>query len=489
MKILLANSYYLAQDANERKIMKPYAPLGILYLSAVLKKADHEVRVFDSTFLAFSDFSRCLDGFHPDLVGIYGNIITRETALAMVQESRGKSYPVVAGGPDPTGEPAPYLEAGALAVVRGEGEDTLAALAALLDREGPGASLEGMPGLWIGGNGGAHATAPRERIDDLDMLPLPDREAIDLAQYIRAWKNKHGYSSLSLITSRGCPYQCKWCSKEIFGSLVRQRSPASAAEEIRHLCERYEPDQLWIADDVLTLNREWTLAFTDLVIKQGSPVPFECLSRVDRIDEEIADGLRRAGCFRIWYGAESGSVRVIENMKKDFTRRQIRQSVHLTKKAGIQAGLFILIGYPGERLIDLLKTLMMIRDLAPHYCGSSVAFPIKGTPFFEDVKDILMPGYAWSRRNENRSAFRGRYPSLFYWFAVRLVNNWSAFWRAGDRRDSAVKRAAQGMKCIVAGAAVLAIGGVYELKHKLFPDPLLLSKEGGASQAVKGKRG
>ena len=176
-------------------------------------------------------------------------------------------------------------------------------------------------------------------------------------------------------------------------------------------------------------------------------------------------------------------------MRKDFTHGQIQRTVQATKEAGVQAGLFILIGYPGERLIDLLKTLKMIRNLSPHYCGSSVAFPIKGTPFYEDVKDVLMPDYAWSRRNENRSSFKGRYPSLFYWFGIRLINNWAAFWRFGSRRDSMVKRALHVLKFIVTGSAVIGIGCLYDLKYKIFPDPVLLSKESGSTSATKGKRG
>jgi len=487
MKILLANSYFLNRDANERKIMKPYAPLGILYLAAILKQGGHSIRVFDSTFRTFDDYQADLKDFSPDLVGIYANVITRDIALGMAGAAREMNYPVVMGGPDPTGRPQAYLKTGVLAVVRGEGERTMQELADFLETEGAGEPIRKIAGLYVLNNGGVLMTGPRERIDDLDALPLPDREAIDLNQYMRAWKDKHGFSSLSLMTSRGCPYQCKWCSKEIFGSLFKQRSPAQVVSEIKRLREMYQPDQLWIADDVLTLNREWALKFTETVIEEGIRIPFECLSRVDRIDQDILRGLKQAGCFRIWYGAESGSVRVIENMRKDFTHEQIRKSVFLTKEAGIQAGLFILIGYPGERLLDFLRTLRMIRKLSPHHCGSSVAFPIKGTPFYEDVKDILSPNYAWSQRNENRIAFRGRYPSLFYWFAVRLLNNWSAFWRCKELRHPMGVRLVKAAKFIIAGTAVLGLGGFYDLKHRLFPDDVLLSKEEGSQPDETGK--
>jgi len=427
MKILLANSYFLERDSNELKIMKPYPPLGLLYVTAVLKEAGHTVEVFDGTFNVYNDFKVHLDRFKPDLAGIYANVITREIALEMVKETRGKKAPVVLGGPDPSGDGAAYLESGALAIVRGEGERTMLDLVTRLETDGMTAGLEDIPGLILRGNETLHTTDERERIENLDTLPLPDRSALDMERYLDAWKKRHGYGSMSLITSRGCPYRCTWCSKEVFGETFRQRSPDAVVSELKWLRAQFQPNQYWFADDILTLNRKWILTLTHRMKEEGMAVPFECLSRVDRIDLEVVEGLKEAGCFRIWYGAESGSEKVVKNMRKDVTVVKVRESVKVTKRAGIEVGLFILLGYPGERLLDLLKTLKMIRELSVHYCGSSVAFPIKGTPFYEEVRHLLAPDYAWSRRNENRLSFLGRYPSLFYWFAVRLVHNWSTF--------------------------------------------------------------
>jgi radical SAM superfamily enzyme YgiQ (UPF0313 family) len=266
----------------------------------------------------------------------------------------------------------------------------------------------------------------------------------------------------------------------VFGEAFRQRSPDSVLSELKWLRAAYQPDRLWFADDILTLNRKWILALTDGMKKEGMTTPFECLSRVDRVDEEVVEGLREAGCFRIWYGAESGSEKVVKNMRKDFTVVKVRESVMVTKRAGIEVGLFILLGYPGERLLDLLKTLKMIRRLSVHYCGSSVAFPIKGTPFYEEVRHMLAPDYAWSRRNENRLSFMGRYPSLFYWFAVRLVHNWSTYWSCRKEGKTLAGQMMRVLKFTVAGLSVVAIGLVYDLKQKIFPDPFSGKKEQGA---------
>jgi radical SAM superfamily enzyme YgiQ (UPF0313 family) len=469
MRILLANSYFLERDANEQKIMKPYPPLGMLYITAVLKEAGHEVRIFDGTFRSPAEFRKDLAGSKPDLVGIYANVITREISLEMTREAHEQKLPVILGGPDPTGDADEYFAAGAMAVVRGEGEHTMLDLANRFQEQGPELDLRAVPGLLVGNGDKPIGTEDRPRISDLDSLPFPDRTAIDLEQYMKAWKDRHGYSSLSLITSRGCPFNCTWCSKEIFGCLFRQRSPENVIEELELLKAQYGPDQLWFADDVLTLNKKWALKLTGAMADAGIDIPFECLSRVDRVDEEVVAGLERAGCFRLWYGAESGSDKIVENMRKDFTVDQVMESVKFSMDAGIEVGLFILIGYPGEKLADLVKTLKMIRKLAPHYCGSSVAFPIKGTQFYDDVRHLLAPDYAWSRRNENRLSFRGRYPALFYWFAVRLIHNWATFWSVRARKDPAATRLLRAVKFLVAGCGVFTLGFLFELKQKFSP--------------------
>ncbi len=487
MKVLLANSYFLERDANEQKIMKPYPPLGMLYITAALKQAGHAVEVFDGTFSTFADFGASLQQVKPDLVGIYANVITREAAIEMARQARAARLPVIFGGPDATGDPEEYLGTGALAVVRGEGEHTAVELVAHLDAAVPAADLRSIAGLIISNGNGPQKTAERPRIDDLDSLPLPDRGAIDLQRYVEAWRQRHGYSSLSLITSRGCPYHCTWCSKEIFGEAFRQRTPENVLAEIKQLEENYGPDQLWLADDILTLNQKWVSRWSQGMVEQDLVIPFECLSRVDRVDADTARDLKRAGCFRVWYGAESGSERVVKSMRKDFDTQRVRESIRITKEAGIEVGLFILMGYPGEKLRDLLQTMGMIRELAPHYCGGSVAFPIKGTQFYEDVRHMLAPDYAWSRRNENRLSFRGRYPVIFYWFAVRLLHNWSSFWSCRSRPprqqpatgmppapgDSPITRLLKVIKFTVAGTAVIIIGLWFDLKQKLMPDPLL----------------
>ncbi len=465
MKILLAHCYFLSNDQNEQRIMKPYPPLGLLYISAALKEAGHDVKVFDSTFSKPQDLADRLSTERPELLGLYANVITRDEVLSVIAKAHAQGIPVIVGGPDATGDGEAYLKAGALAVVRGEGERTVVELVARLTKDGFDADLSSLAGLFLMKDS-MITTPPPERISDLDALPHPDREAIDLDRYGEVWRERHGHSSINLITTRGCPYSCTWCSREVFGKAVRQRSTDNVIEELEYIRTRYSPDQIWFSDDVLTLNKPWTIELTNKMVEHGLTTRFECLSRVDRVDTEILQGLKAAGCFRIWYGAESGSDKIVKAMGKGFGVDLVKESVKKTMDTGIEVGLFILLGYPGETLGDLLKTMGMIRELKPDYCGGTVAFPIKGTTFYDEVQHLLSDDYAWSRRNENRLSFRGRYPRLFYWFAVRLLHNWSSFFSARAHTFSVGTKALYALKFIVAGAGTIGVGAIWGLFQK-----------------------
>jgi radical SAM superfamily enzyme YgiQ (UPF0313 family) len=456
--ILLGHAYFLKYDIIERRVMKPYPPLGILYLSAYLKRAGFGVQVFDSTFRDFEDFEAEVRRVKPRIVGLYANIITRENVfrLAQIAKANGVEF-VVVGGPDASEWCGRYFANGVDIIGVNEGELTLEELIPWLQTKGMN-GLEAVRGIMFMKNGRVQRTPPRPAISDLDSLPWPDRDVLNMEEYFKAWKSHHGESSVSLITARGCPFHCAWCSSEVFGHTHRQRSPKDVVDEMLALKNRYNPDIMWLSDDVLTINKKWTHEFVREVKARNAQHPYECLSRVDLVDRQILQGLRETGCFRIWYGAESGSQKVLDSMTKGTTLAQVREAARITQEMGMQAGFFILLGYPDETTRDIQMTIDFLKETRPDVVGTSIAFPIKGTEFYKRVEERITPDENWSSRNQNKLLFKGKYPRLYYWFAARwLVKevNIDRMWRMSKRPYG--KIAMESAKASVARLGVAAV--------------------------------
>jgi anaerobic magnesium-protoporphyrin IX monomethyl ester cyclase len=456
--ILLTHAYFLKYDVIERRVMKPYPPLGILYLSAYLKRAGFSVDVFDSTFRDPQDFEAFVRKTRPKIVGIYANIITRDNVFRMAQMAKDNGVQfVLSGGPDAPEWADLYLESGVDIIGTNEGERTLEELIPWLNTKGL-SGLDDVPGIIFKRNGRAFRTAPRQTITDLDTLPWPDRDALVMEDYFTAWKSKHGESSVSLITARGCPFHCAWCSSEVFGHSHRQRSPQNVVDEMLMIKQKYNPDVMWISDDVLTINRRWSLQFFAEVKRRAAQHPYECLSRVDLVDREILQGLKDSGCFRIWYGAESGSQDVLDSMTKGTTLAQVREAAKITQGVGMEAGFFILLGYPEETTADIRKTIDLLKSVRPDVFGTSVAFPMKGTEFYKRVNERLILDKNWSSRNQNKLMFKGRFPRLYYWFAVRwLVKEVGLDKMLRQKKRPYAKIVAEALKVAIARTGVMAV--------------------------------
>ncbi len=416
--LLLAHGYFLEHDAQEQRVMKPYPPLGLLYISAHLKARGASVSVFDSTFRSWAEFEATLRRERPRAVGLYCNLMTKRTVLRMTAACRAAGIPVVLGGPEPPHYAERYLEAGADVVAVGEGEQTLEELLPRLCEPVEQRDLSGVAGIvYRDAAGRTVRTPPRALIRDLDAQPLPDREAIDLAPYLEAWRSRHGRGSLSLLTARGCPFTCTWCSRSVFGETHRRRSVGAVADEAQMLLERWRPDMLWYVDDVFTIHRGFVLAYADEMARRGLCVPFECISRADRIDADVADALQRLGCFRVWVGSESGSQRVLDAMDRRVTVEQVARATRLLRERGIEVGMFIMLGYPGEEESDLRATVDHLKRTAPDVFLTTLAYPIRGTPYHDKVEGALREPGAWSEWSDRDLVPRGRPTRLYYRFA------------------------------------------------------------------------
>jgi radical SAM superfamily enzyme YgiQ (UPF0313 family) len=421
MDILLAHGYFLYEDPHELKVMKPYPPLGILYLSSYLKSKGFAVGVFDSTFQSKTDFETIISSERPSMVGIYTNLMTKFNVLKMVDICRKYGTRVVLGGPEPPYYAQEYLEHGADVIVKGEGELTLEALVPHLIKHGMTAidTLEGI--AFMGDDGCAVETAPRAFIADLSANPWPDRDAIDIPEYMRVWKEHHGKSSVSVIHARGCPYTCTWCSHSVYGNTHRRRSAADAAEELLWIKERYNPDLIWYADDVFAINHRWLFQYADELKKRGVKIPFECISRADRLNDKIVETLADLGCFRLWNGSESGSQRILDAMQRKVDARDVQAKTHLLQQHGIETGMFIMLGYEGEEICDLEETVEHLKISNPDIFLTTVAYPIKGTPYYSEVESRILSDSAWDQHSDRDLYVAGRRSRRFYSFATRWM--------------------------------------------------------------------
>jgi radical SAM superfamily enzyme YgiQ (UPF0313 family) len=429
MDLLLTHGYFLAEDAQEQRVMRPYPPLGLLYVSSHLKARGFSVQVFDSTFSSFEDLRGVLARERPPVVGIYCNLMTKRNVLRLIGECRAAGARVVLGGPEPPAHAESYLEHGADAVVIGEGERTLEELLPRLLARPDDRAWRDIAGLVYRDGAEVVRTAPRTLITPLDGQPWPDREAIDVDAYLRAWRGRHGRGSISLTTARGCPYTCTWCSRSVFGETHRRRTVAAVADEVAFLVERYAPDQLWYADDVFTIHKGWTLAYAAEMRKRGLRVPFECISRAERIDEEVAEALESLGCVRVWIGSESGSQRVLDLMDRRMSVAQVQAATRVLQKRHVEVGLFIMFGYDGEEEADLEATVEHLKRTRADAFLTTVAYPIKGTAYHDSVADKIQPAAPWAARSDRDLRVEGQRSSLYY----RLARHWMTGEVASDR--------------------------------------------------------
>jgi len=403
--------------------MKPYPPLGILYISSHLRKKGIRVEVFDSTFGSRDELFQILRQGPPAILGVYANLMTRSNVLEILRAAKESGWQTVVGGPEPSAYLAEYLNAGADVVVIGEGEVTLEELVPLM-RDGSRESLARVDGIaFLGPEGNIVQNKAREQLRDIDAQPWPDREAIDMERYVATWREHHGMGSVSLITARGCPYHCRWCSHEVFGKTHRRRKPASVADELEWLIERYHPDMAWMADDVFTIHPGWLSQYAGELKRRGLKIPFECISRADRLNAKVIETLAEMGCFRIWIGSESGSQRVLDAMERGVTVEEVQSAVALCRSHGIQTGMFLMWGYEGEELDDIEATVQHVKRTNPDIFFTTVAYPIKGTPYFAEVAGRVEALKPWNVSSDREVRVRDRHSRRFYSFADRLLRS------------------------------------------------------------------
>ena len=434
--MLLTHGYFLFEDPKERQIMKPYAPLGILYLCSHLRNRGFDVDVFDTTFSSREELFRCLRSEKPSVLGIYANLMTRSNVVEILSVARESGWITVVGGPEPGAYSLEYLQAGATFVVAGEGELTMEDLLyAIRNREHDFSKVAGL--AFLDSDGNFCQNPPRGQIQNLDLQPWPARNAIDVHRYVETWRTHHGSGSVNFITARGCPFRCNWCSHQVFGQSHRRRDPVKVVDEVEWLLGEYHPDMVWVSDDVFTINHAWLRAYASEMKQRGMRVPFECISRADRLTPEMMDILAELGCFRMWVGSESGSQRILDEMDRGVKIEQVHKAVEMCRDRGIQSGMFLMWGYEGEDLDDIEATIQHVSKSKPDIFFTTVSYPIKGTPYYNRIASRLIQIAPWGQTSDRELKIQGRHSREFYAHADKVLRDEVALARMFDHAGTA----------------------------------------------------
>jgi len=454
LSILVCHSYYLRLDRKQQERCKPYPPLATLQVAAMLRKAGHQISFFDAMLAeGLGDYDRMLGAVQPQVVLLYEDTFNflskmclaemRRAACHMISAAHRAGATVIAGGPDVSDAPEAYLQAGADVALRGEGLSSLLELLPRLDSRPSAAGDELTDGLF----GVASLRAGRlAAINGARVLPVGQYEGfaawdlVDIERYRSMWLEAHGFFSLNMAGSRGCSFRCAWCAKPTWGNHYLQRTARDVASEMLYLKRNFAPQHIWFADDIFGFKVEWVLEFAAAARAGGGGVPFTIQTRADLVSERMAKALAEAGCVEAWLGAESGSQRVLDDMNKGTTVREIVTARSRLKDARIRVGFFIQLGYMGEQLADILSTRELLQSAQPDEIGVSVSYPLPGTKFYDLVKAQLGHKTHWRESNDLEMMFEGTYTSDFYRTVRNLLHDQVSLQKEPHRATSALEQ-------------------------------------------------
>lgn len=447
-QILLGQSYFLRFDPKLWEAMQPYPPLGTLYAASCLRQHGYEVALFDAMLASSEEeWAQALDRHRPQYAILYEDnfnylskmclLRMRDAAFMMIRMAKQRGCTVILCGADATDHFDMYLAQGADYVLLGEGEETLIELMGHLST---GRDTDEIMGL---ATPGTRLVRRRPDISDLDRLSFPAWDLVDVERYRALWLERHGYFSMNMVTTRGCPFHCNWCAKPIWGQRYHSRSPENVAAEMKWLQETYRPDHIWFADDILGLKPGWISRFADVLERERVRIPFKCLSRADLLTRTgEVESLQRAGAQTVWMGAESGSQKILDAMDKGTRVEQIYLATRRLKEAGIRVGFFLQFGYPGETLEDIGQTIQLVRDCDPDDIGISVSYPLPGTKFYQAVREQLGEKQNWQDSQDLAMLYQGPFSTDFYRKLHTVIHREfraRKAWRAGRKPRDLVR--------------------------------------------------
>ena len=431
LDILFSHSYYYPLDQKQWNNKTPYPPLGTIYAASLLRNSGFSVSLFD-TNLRDNPFEieKEIQDQKPSFLVIYDdgfNYLTkmcltnmREAAFEMIAIGKKYNCTVIVNSSDSTDHYKKYLSKGADYVLLGEGEISLKELVFKL---GNNEQIDLLKGIVYKNDLDYTINPKREVLKDLDELPMPAWDLIDINAYKEVWARSGEKFTLNIATTRGCPYKCNWCAKPIYGVRYNSHSPEYITKLIATLKENYSVTNFWMCDDIFGLKPKWVQNFNTTLKEAELKIAYTIQSRVDLLlKEDTIDALAESGLKEVWVGAESGSQKILDAMDKGTQLNQIYKATQLLKLKKIKVAFFIQFGYLNETKDDISKTIEMIKELQPDNIGVSVSYPLPGTKFYEMVKDDLKFKSNWKDSDDLAMMFQGTFNSRFYKKLHRYVH-------------------------------------------------------------------
>jgi anaerobic magnesium-protoporphyrin IX monomethyl ester cyclase len=431
-RVLFSNAYFYRLDEKQWRFKQPYPPLATILAAALVRNEGYAVALFDTNLRhAPSEIIPVISKIRPEIFVLYDdgfNYLSkmcltdmREAAFEMIREARRREATIIVSSSDATDHCEKYLDAGADFIIRGEAEETLLELLGCIEANTEPVLI---PGLVYRSKNELIKTPARNVMRDLDHLPLPAWDLVDIEHYRRIWLKYHGYFSLNIATTRGCPYKCNWCAKPIYGNRYNSRSPEHVVAEIEHLIRNYKPDHFWMCDDIFGLKPGWIEDFNVEVQRRKLKFRYKIQSRVDLLMEEgTVTALAQSGAETVWVGAESGSQKILDAMDKGTTVKQIYEASDMLRRNNIRVAFFLQLGYLGETREDIESTLKMLLDIMPDEVGISVSYPLPGTKFYDKVKDQLSEKQNWTNSDDLAMMFKSTFNNDYYRHLHRYVHS------------------------------------------------------------------
>lgn len=390
--------YPYINEERDRSIFR-YPPLGLGYLASILRSSGISVTLVDCTFLTEEIAIHRVRSLHPRILGIYSMVTMNHYAINIAQALHQEAELIVAGGPLPSLAPDTFMDVFDVVVV-GEGENTFLELVTC---QLTGKSWNEIPGIIFKSSTGTICkTEPRNKISNLDILPFPARDLFPNDEYKLYWNTYHGFTATSMISTRGCPYHCDFCSNPVFGVSYRERTAKNVIDEMISIKE-LGYDRIFFQDDCFTLNSKRTREICNFLIDQKLDIEWMCLSRADHLGTELSKIMAKAGCRRVFFGIESGNERMLKVINKKIDLSEARHAVNAAKAAGMETGAFFILGYPNETMASLLETVRFSSKLPLDYLSYSFPYPIPGTGLYNRVKDrITVPEWRKQRGKAGR---------------------------------------------------------------------------------------